>query len=67
MDAAKKLATVITLFEMLKSGRMRLSQDGVDVTECEIEKLKPEIVYLERIIAHPHDWWKRPPYESTGA
>ncbi len=66
-DAKEELATLRNLFEMLKSGRMRLGENGMDVTEREIEKLKPDIAYLARIIAHPRDWWERPPYGSKGA
>ena len=46
---------------------MKLGENGIDVTEREIEKLKPDIAYFERIIAHPRDWWERPPYGSKGA
>jgi hypothetical protein len=64
MDVKEELAALRKLFKMLTSGRMRIHENNCDVTEREIEKLKPDIVYLERIIAHPHDWYRRPPYES---
>jgi hypothetical protein len=62
MDAKKELAGILKLLEMLKCGPMRITQNGVDVTESEIEKLKPEIAYLKCIVAHPDDWWQRSPY-----
>jgi hypothetical protein len=45
-----QLATLRNLFEMLATGTMRLGENGVDVTEREIEKLKPDIAYLERLL-----------------
>ena len=66
MGVKEELAELLNLFEMLKSGRMTLGENGLDVTQREIEKLKPDIAFLERIIARPHDWWRDPHYGSSG-
>jgi hypothetical protein len=65
MDLKEELAGLRNLLEMLISGRMTLGENGVDVTAREMEKLKPDIAYLERIIAHPDDWYRRPPYGQS--
>jgi hypothetical protein len=51
MDTKEQLATLRGLFEMLQSGTMTLHENGEDVTEREIEKLKPDMAYLERVLA----------------
>jgi hypothetical protein len=51
MDTEEQLATLRGLFEMLQSGTMTLHENGEDVTEREIEKLKPDMAYLEHVLA----------------
>ena len=56
MDATEELAALRNLFELLLSGLMTMHLNGEDVTKLEIEKLKPDMAYLERVLARKHEW-----------
>ena len=51
----RELTALRQLYEALTSGRMMLGENGKDVTQREIEKLKPDIAYLESVLARRHD------------
>jgi hypothetical protein len=50
MRPKDELANLTRLLEALESKRMYISENRVDVTEREIEKLKPDIEYLESVL-----------------
>jgi hypothetical protein len=54
-STTEELASLRQLLSALKSGSMTLRQGGKDVTRREIAKLKPDIEFLESIIARTKD------------
>ncbi|MGH7099491.1 MAG: hypothetical protein ACREE4_17765 [Stellaceae bacterium] len=51
MDAREELGVLRQLLESLKSGTMKLYQNGQDVTQRELKKLRPDVAYLETVLA----------------
>ena len=51
MHPDDELASLRRLMGALKSGSMKLLLNGRDVTQEEVAKLKPDIEYLESVLA----------------
>ena len=51
MHPDDELASLRRLLDALASGSMKLLLNGRDVTQEEVAKLKPDIEYLESILA----------------
>ena len=51
MHPDDELASLRRLLDALESGSMKLLQNGRDVTQEEVAKLKPDIEYLEVVLA----------------
>ena len=51
MHPDDELASLRRLLDALESGSMKLLQNGRDVTQEEVAKLKPDIEYLEAVLA----------------
>ena len=51
MSTEKEFAALRQLLKSLESGEMRIFEDREDVTQREIDLLKPEIKTLETILA----------------
>ena len=51
MTPVEELAALRRLLEELMSGAMSIRENGNDVTKREIDKLAPDIQYLETILA----------------
>jgi hypothetical protein len=51
MHPDDELASVRRLLSALESGSMKLLLNGRDVTQQEVAKLKPDIEYLESVLA----------------
>jgi hypothetical protein len=51
MHPDDELASLRDLLEALETGSMKLLRNGRDVTQEEIAKLKPDIEYLESVLA----------------
>jgi hypothetical protein len=51
MHPDDELASLRHLMDALESGSMKLLLNGRDVTQEEIAKLKPDIEYLESVLA----------------
>jgi hypothetical protein len=49
MKPVEEIANLHQLLEALESGSMTIRQNGRDVTKREIDKLKPDIAYLEKV------------------
>jgi hypothetical protein len=51
MHPDDELASLRRLFDALESGSMKLLLNGRDVTHEEVAKVKPDIEYLESVLA----------------
>jgi hypothetical protein len=51
MHPDDELASLRRLLDALESGSMKLLLNGRDVTQEEVAKLKPDIEYLESVLA----------------
>lgn len=51
MNTREELAVLRQLLKALQSGEMTLHQHGKDVTNQEMDKLKPDIAFLEKVLA----------------
>jgi hypothetical protein len=51
MHPDDELASLRRLLDALESGSMKLLLNGRDVTKEEVAKLKPDIEYLESVLA----------------
>ena len=51
MHPDDELASLRHLLDALESGSMKLLLNGRDVTQEEVAKLKPDIEYLESVLA----------------
>jgi hypothetical protein len=51
MHPDDELASLRSLLDALESGSMKLLLNGRDVTQEEVAKLKPDIEYLESVLA----------------
>ena len=51
MHPDDELASLRRLLDALKSGLMKLLLNGRDVTQEEVAKLKPDIEYIESVLA----------------
>lgn len=51
MKPGEELAVLRQFLEALESGSMTIRESGKDVTQREIDKLKPDIAYLEKVLA----------------
>jgi hypothetical protein len=51
----RELNALRQLLDSLKSGSMAIHQNSVDVTQREIDRLKPDIEYLEGVFSHDQD------------
>ena len=51
MHPDDELASLRRLLDALESGSMKLLRNGTDVTKEEVAKLKPDIEYLESVLA----------------
>lgn len=51
MSPKEELADLRQFLKALESGSMTIHQKGEDVTQRELAKLKPEIKYLESVLA----------------
>jgi hypothetical protein len=50
-QVTEELAALRQLYAALTSGKMRLWESGNDVTQREIERLRPDMAYLETVLA----------------
>lgn len=50
MKPSEDLVNLHRLLDALESGSMTIHLNGKDVTQREIEKLKPDIAYLEKVL-----------------
>jgi len=55
MHPDDELASLRHLLEALETGSMKLLRNGKDVTQEEVAKLKPDIEYLESVLARIRD------------
>jgi hypothetical protein len=53
-EPTEELAALRQLLIALESGSMTIRQSGEDVTQRELAKIKPEIKYLETVLARSH-------------
>jgi len=51
MEPIGELSSLRQLLDSLTGGSAMIFQNGADVTQSEIDKLKPDIEYLERLLA----------------
>lgn len=51
MKPGEELAGLRQLLKALESGSMTMRENGKDVTKREIDKLKPDIAFLEKVLA----------------
>jgi hypothetical protein len=51
LEHKEELACLRQLFQALESGAMTLSRNGKDVTQEELANLRPDIKFLETILA----------------
>jgi hypothetical protein len=51
MKPGEELVVLRQFLEALESGSMTIRESGKDVTQREIDKLKPDIAYLEKVLA----------------
>jgi hypothetical protein len=51
MHPDDELASLRRLLHALETGSMIISQGGKDITQEEVAKLKPDIEYLESVLA----------------
>ena len=51
MTPSEELAGLRQLLKALESGSMTMRQNGQDVTKRELDKLKPDIAFLEKVLA----------------
>jgi hypothetical protein len=55
MSTKKELAGLSQFLKALESREMFIYQSEVDVTQREIDRLRPEIKYLESVLARTDD------------
>ena len=51
MTPKDELADLTQLLDALENGRMTIRESDADVTQREVQKLKPDIAYLKSVLA----------------
>ena len=51
MHPDDELASLRRLLDLLENGSMKIFKNGQDVTQEEVAKLKPDVEYLELVLA----------------
>jgi hypothetical protein len=51
MHPDDELASLRRLLDSLENGSMKIFKNGQDVTQQEVAKLKPDVEYLESVLA----------------
>ena len=51
MHPDDELASLRRLLDSLENGSMKIFKNGQDVTQEEVDKLKPDVEYLESVLA----------------